>query len=292
MKKALGISPIRSIAATAIVGVALVLLMTATAVAVTGDYVADNEHPFVGLVVIYDANGDFLWRGSGSLINSTTVLTAGHVVDIAEGARSARVYFEQDAGAHYDPSTGVDPDSGYPVAGGHVASTLYNYGFSNFAGFPDTRDVGLVILDEPVVMSEYGQLPAPGLLDPYATARGRNKAVFTVSGYGLTYAVQAHSALSNISYRSRLMAESSLVNLTSAATAGYNLQTQGNGNGLGGTLFGDSGGPVFLGGPESNLIVGVTSFVMNSLGRGTNFAYRVDTADVLNWINGGYAEVE
>ena len=38
----------------------------------------------------------------------------------------------------------------------------------------------------------------------------------------------------------------------------------------------------------SNLIVGVTSFGMNSLCRGTDYAYRVDTKDVLDWINGGY----
>jgi len=31
---------------------------------------------------------------------------------------------------------------------------------------------------------------------------------------------------------------------------GYKLQLQGNGNGRGGTCFGDSGGPVFLGKPS------------------------------------------
>ena len=80
------------------------------------------------------------------------------------------------------------------------------------------------------------------------------------------------------------------MNLKSHNTDGFNLQTQGNGDGRGGTLFGDSGGPVFLGGPDSNVIVGVTSFVMNSLGRGTNYAYRIYTVEVLNWINGGYLE--
>ena len=63
---------------------------------------------------------------------------------------------------------------------------------------------------------------------------------------------------------------------------------QGNGDGRGGTCSGDSGGPVFLGGFGSNVIVGVTSFGMNSLCRGTDYAYRIDTKDVLDWINGGY----
>jgi hypothetical protein len=265
--------------------------MTGSAVAITGNWVADNEHPFVGLVCIYDEDGEFLWRGSGSLISPTVVLTAGHVVDTAEGAVSARVYFQQDAGAHYDPVLDYDPITGYPMYDSkdglsRTSDELYNYGFANFAGFPNTRDAGLVILDEPIIMSEYGQLSEAGVLDSLATARGLKKPVFTPSGYGLTYSVQEHSALSNISYRSRLMAQSTLVNLTSHNTDGFNLQTQGNGDGRGGTCSGDSGGPVFLGGPESNLIVGVTSFGMNSLCRGTDYAYRVDTQDVLEWIAG------
>jgi len=89
----------------------------------------------------------------------------------------------------------------------------------------------------------------------------------------------------NISYRIRLMATSTLVNLGSSLTDGYNLQTQGNGDGRGGTCSGDSGGPMFLGEADSNLIVGVTSFGLNSLCRGTDFAYRVDRQEVLGWIN-------
>jgi len=268
-------------------------VMVTPVLAITGNWVEDNEHPYVGLVVYYDANGEFIWRCSGSLISPTKVLTAGHCSDTADGAVSARVYFQQDAGANYDPATQVDPVSGYPeycAAGtlGTLCATsdeLYSYGFANFAGFPNIRDVGLVILDQPISMPEYGQLPAAGVLSDLDTARGPRDTVFTVSGYGLTYRTQAHSAVPNISYRSRLMAQSTLVNLRSALTDGYNLQTQGNGDGRGGTCSGDSGGPVFLGGPESNLIVAVTSFGLNSLCRGTDFAYRIDRTEVLDWIN-------
>jgi len=165
-----------------------------------------------------------------------------------------------------------------------TSDELYNYGFANFAGFPNTHDVGLVILDQPISMAEYGQLPAAGVLDGLRTARGKKDTVFTVSGYGLTYRTQEHSAVPNISFRERLMAQSTLVNLNSALNDGYNLQTQGNGDGRGGTCSGDSGGPVFLGGPHSNTIVAVTSFGLNALCRGTDFAYRVDQEAVLDWI--------
>src|SRR2546430_13387356 len=111
--------------------------------AITGNWVDDNEHPFVGLVVFYDASGAFIWRCSGSLISPTKFVTAGHCADTAEGAASARVYFQQDAGAHFDPATLRDPITGYPdlCAPGTLgtlcatSSKLYNYGFANFAGF-------------------------------------------------------------------------------------------------------------------------------------------------------------
>jgi secreted trypsin-like serine protease len=274
--------------------VVLLLGITATAAyAITGNWVEDNEHPYVGLVVFYDAGGEFIRRCSGSLITPTKFLTAGHCTDTAEGAVSARVYFQQNAGANFDPATGIDPVSGYPeycARGtlGKVCATshkIFNYGFANFAGFPNTHDVGVVILDQRTRMPEYGLLPKPGELDSLSTARGTEESIFTVSGYGLTYRTNDKDALPNISYQIRLMALSTLVNLGSAIMDGYNLQTQGNGDGRGGTCSGDSGGPVFLGGTSSNPIVGVTSFGMNSLCRGTDFAYRIDRAEVLDWIN-------
>lgn len=282
----------KSIVVSVVVLVVLALVAMPV-LAITGNWVEDNEHPFVGLVVFYDANGEFIWRCSGSLISPTKLLTAGHCADTAEGAASARVYFQQDAGAHFDPATGIDPVTGYPeyCAPGTLGTLcatsdeLYNYGFANFAGFPNTHDAGLVILDQPIAMPEYGVLATAGTLDNLGTARGQHDTVFTVSGYGLTYRTNANSPLPNISFRSRLMAQSTLVNLNSANNDGYNLQTQGNGDDRGGTCSGDSGGPVFLGGPDSNVIVAVTSFGLNALCRGTDFGYRTDRAEVLTWIN-------
>jgi len=277
----------------AVILVALAGTLATPAFAITGNWVDDNQHPFVGLVVFYDSAGQFLWRCSGSLISPTKFVTAGHCADTAEGAASARVYFQQDAGKNFDPATGVDPVSGYPntCAPGTLgvvcatSSQLFNYGFADLAGLPNTRDVGLVILDQPIALPEYGELPQAGVLNGLDKGRGKKDTVFTVSGYGLSLSVNQHSALSNISFRVRLMAQSTLVNLGSALTDGFNLQTQGNGNGRGGTCSGDSGGPVFLGGPSSNLIVAVTSFGLNALCRGTDFAYRLDQVDVLKWIN-------
>src|ERR1044072_5074710 len=122
----------------AVAALTATLAFAAPASAISGDFVEDNEHPFVGLVVFYDANGDFIWRCTGSLLTPTVFLTAGHCADTVGGAVTARVYFQQDAGVNYDPATEVDPVSGYPeyCADGTLGVTcatsdqLYNFDFS------------------------------------------------------------------------------------------------------------------------------------------------------------------
>jgi len=198
--------------------------MLATALpagAITGNYVEDFEHPFVGLVVLYDENGEFMHRCSGSLLTSTVFLTAGHCTD---GVTTARVYFQQDAGANYDPETQLDPVTGYPeyCAKGTLGKTcatsdeLYNYGFDDFVNFPNTHDVGLFILDQPIKLPEYGVLAAPGTLDTLAAQLGKQEVTFTSSGYGLSESNPVYVT----SFRERLMAQSNLTNLGNALTDG------------------------------------------------------------------------
>jgi hypothetical protein len=271
----------------AVFSVLVVLALAVSPVAaITGDWVEDFDHPFVGLIVFYNEEGEFIGRCSGSLLDPYNFLTAGHCV---VGAATARIYFQQDAGVNFDPGTEIDPVTGYPefCADGTLGVTcatsdeIYNYGFPQ--PLPNRHDVGLVVLDQPISLSEYGELPDAGVLDALATQRGTEATIFTVSGYGLTYKNEEHNGKPNLSFRERLMAESQLVNLRSAINDGFNVQTQGNGNDLGGTCNGDSGGPVFLGDPSSNLIVALTSFG-NKLCRGVDFAYRVDQQDVLDWL--------
>ncbi len=107
-----------------------------------------------------------------------------------------------------------------------------------------------------------------------------------MSGYGLTYRPSEHSVVPAISFREapdggfdagesqqRARTVASTCRLREMATAAAV------------PAPGDSGGPVFLGGFTSNLIVGVTSFGLNALCRGTDFAYRIDRPEVLAWIN-------
>src|SRR5215212_8141256 len=119
--------------------VMVILAMAVSPVyAITGTFVEDFEHPFVGLAVFYDANGEFIWSCSGALLSPTVFLTAGHCSDTEGGAVTARIYFQQDAGVNFDPATEIDPVTGYPeyCAEGTLGVTcatsdqLYNFDFT------------------------------------------------------------------------------------------------------------------------------------------------------------------
>src|SRR5438067_4759178 len=277
---------LRRTLALVVLAAGLTTLGASPAGAITGNYQQDFAHSYVGLVAFYDSAGNFTHRCSGSLIAPSVFLTAGHCTDATTGATQARIWFEQDAGVGFDSATGTPAPSGYPVSGGVTSHTLYNYGFANFAGFPDTHDVGLVILDQPIGQSKYASqfssfpaLAASGSLDGLAKKRGQQDVSFTVSGYGLSL----ENPVKLLSFCERLTATEKLNNLGSNLTDGFNIQTSASpGNGRGGTCSGDSGGPLLS--SSTDVMVAVNSFGLNDNCRGNDFMYRLDRGAVLSWI--------
>ena len=264
------------------VAASAVAVTVSPAGAVTGNFVPDNTHNYVVLVAFYDANGDFLWRCSGSLLNEKTVLTAGHCTDTKSGAASAIVWASQEGGKLYDPSTGAeDPNTGYPNECLNSAEfpcstshTLREYGYiGNVFLQGNNKDVGMLILDSPIVLDKYASIAAAGTVDqlPVGTE-------ITYSGYGVS-----GEKPTVISFRERLMATGFIVSTHNANTAGFNIQLSTNpGGGRGGSCFGDSGGPILY--DSTDVILGVNSFVINGQCAGVGFAYRVDQPDVIDWI--------
>jgi hypothetical protein len=286
------------------------LLSTALpAAAITGNYRPDDEHPFVGLVAFYDSDWVFIHRCTVELLSPTVGLTAGHCTNDPSKpngavAAHARAWFLQDVGSHYDATTQHDNVTGYPDScvgtlgnglGAWCAesSTMFNYGFDNFAGFPNIHDIGIVIFDQAIAEPEYASLAGANTVDRLATARGTQDVTFRVSGYGLSFSLatppnphgQGVGQNQALSFRVRLQADETLTNLENQNTLGFSIATNGNGDGRGGTCSGDSGGPMFW--PStSNQVVAVTSWGVSNAGcRGLGYYYRTDRGEVLDWIH-------
>ncbi|MGL4650284.1 MAG: trypsin-like serine protease, partial [Caldilineaceae bacterium] len=216
---------------------ALVLLLVSVtpALAIKGGTPDAGEHPWVAGIVFFTPEGDLFLFCSGTLIAPDVLLTAAHCAE-AEGP--ALVYFDEG-------DLRAIPE--FPFGGGdsHLG-TAVAYDLWNGGELPNTGDVGVVLLDEPIdVVARGWTLPslAPvGALDTLATQRGKQDVSLKLLGYGQ----QAQKPRPEWEV-SRLKGFVKVVNLRNFLTDGYNVRTSnsgGNGTGGGGICFGDSGGPV------------------------------------------------
>ena len=234
--------------------------------AVTNGELDGTRHPYVGLMVAQTAKGEPLWRCSGTLISPTIFLTAGHCTE--KPAAQVEIWFDADV-EHFIPQ------NGYPYKGdaGGKPYTHPQYDPNAFFRY----DLGVVVLKKPVQMPKYGALPALDVLDKLVAQRGLQDVTFTAVGYGL----QRINPVFEESERVRMVATPHLLQINTGYTGDFSLLLSNN-HSTGGTCFGDSGGPNFIG--KSNVVGGVTSFGINGNCAGTGGVYRVDRADDLNWL--------
>jgi hypothetical protein len=251
---------------SAITALALAMvLMTAPVAAVTYGELDGDRHPHVGLMVAQDKKGNPLWRCSGTLMSPTIFLTAGHCTEAP--AAKVQIWFESDVEA------GI-PGNGYPF-GGKTSKSGKPYTHPDYN--PNAfylRDIGVVVLDKPFKLGTYGRLPARDSLD---VLKPSSKTTFTAVGYGL----QRSNPVFVEAERVRMLARPHLVQINVPGYTGdFSLLLSNNAN-TGGTCFGDSGGPNFLG--DSNVVAGITSYG-NSNCTGTGGVYRVDRGWNLDWL--------
>mgnify|MGYP001026994281 CR=1 FL=1 len=271
----------------AVAVLALVLGSVGVASAITNGEPDAGRHPYVGLLVfdvyVPDVGNVPAWRCSGALIAPDVVLTAGHCTD---GAAAARIWFYEDV--TYDNV----PFPLYPYGGpgsGAIEGTPYTnpdyrseenpYGGGNGLPAFSYRDVGVVVLDEPVDMDDMAELPEASLVDTL-----KNKTDVDLVGYGVQEQIHGGGPPSWTGLRVRLYAPSKLVSGKFVHAAEFMRLSLNPGGGTGGTCFGDSGGPDLLGG--TNTVLAVNSYVTNYNCAGVGYSSRVDIPEILEWIEG------
>jgi hypothetical protein len=234
-------------------GIALlaVLALAAPAGAITYGTPDGNRHPEVGALLAPQAYSDGTWAAcSGTLIAPTVFLTAAHCdLDVSRVA----VTFD----ASHDPATGTEywgiwhADPGYTQAQN------------------DPHDLAIVVFDEPMTAITPARLPAAGSLDGL-----RVGVRFTSVGYGAQSVTIDHGP--SFQYADvRYMVTGGLLAVNPSWLRISMNPTRGDG----GTCFGDSGGPNFLGAgaTETNIVAAIT-ITSDAMCRATNVDYRLDTA--------------
>jgi Trypsin len=230
---------------------ATALAFAGTALAITNGGPDGNGHPEVGALLAQHAFSDGTWEEcTGTLISSTVFLTAEHC---DEGVSRVAVTFE----STYDPKTGKT------YWGTWHGDPAYSQAQS------DPNDIAVVVLDKPVKGIAPARLPTAGSLSSLAADQQ-----FTSVGYGAQKVTMGAGGASFSYADIRYVAVGTLNSISDS----WLRISQNASTGNGGTCYGDSGGPNFLGaGSTETDIVAATTITGDSVCRSTNVDYRLDT---------------
>jgi secreted trypsin-like serine protease len=239
----------RRLIVTALVLAALVF--AAPASAITNGGADGNGHPNVGGLVAAQAYSDGTWiYCSGTLIAPRVFLTAAHC---GEGDR-VRVTFD---------SAYQNGDKVY--AGTWHADPLYGGAQS------DPHDIAVVVLDTAPRITP-ARLPAAGSLSNLSSTQQ-----FTSVGYGAHEVTNSPGGHEYLYDDVRMVATGTLNSINPSWLRISMNPSTGNG----GTCYGDSGGPNFLGSTD---IVAATTITGDAICRSTNVDYRLDTASARSFL--------
>jgi secreted trypsin-like serine protease len=256
---------------------ALAFSTVSLAAAVTDGELDGENHPHVVLLLM-EVGGAPAFRCSGTLLSPTVLLTAGHCTNNYpdEPYTGMRVFTESDV------QGGIGTTNNYPYGGGKYAVEAESWAahpLYETAPFY-VHDVGVVVLKKAIKLKTYGALPTVNQFDALKDKDGNNT-LFTAVGYGAQESFPDAASWKENNTRTRYVAYPWLLQINTGFTGDFSMLLSNNAN-SGGTCFGDSGGPNFLG--DSNLVAGITSFGMNSTCGGTGGVFRTDRQDVLDFV--------
>lgn len=220
----------------------------------------NGRHPNVGSIVgEVEGEGTFQWC-TGTLVDDDVVVTASHCFAGFEDV-TFYVTFDEVIDANRDGLV----DGGVTLLPGtpHM-HPLYGRGGAN-----NTFDVATFVLDAAIGI-EPASLPAAGVLNNRAVRSMR----FTTVGYGTVRDTkrQAHQAF-GIGWRRKMATQS--VNSITKSWITYSMNPS---TGNGGTCYGDSGGPHFIGaGRRETDVVAAITVTGDRYCKATDKSYRLDT---------------
>lgn len=233
----------------------------------------DNDHPNVGILYFNDLPAFTTGFCSGSLLSAHEFLTAGHCTAAlsALGVQPSQMYVS------FDPDVSISPEgvisTAHPIAvTGWETHPAYK-GPPALAAPTIANDVGVIHLASDVALTPI-HIPAVGFLDTQAAKGGLRGHVFTDIGYGLNGGDRPYFT-PGATFTWNQQREALLTPFK--ALTPEHLQTHG---GLGG---GDSGGPVFFGGADPELVV-ATAVDSDELGRALIVDQRLDTKPVHDFL--------
>jgi secreted trypsin-like serine protease len=241
-----------------LVAVAAALTAVGGAQAITNGQLDGTGHPNVGAMVWKSSDGKLHFECSGSLIAPSVFLTASHCTAYVQSFGISDAYVTFDPGL---PSPNL-------LHGTMHTNPLFNQTFS------DPEDIAVITLDQPVSGITPVQLPPAGLLDQMKKTKTLNGTLFTSVGYGTQQAQNGPGGHTYPFDGQRRYAAGEFNSLTQTLLK----ISQTGSTGDGGTCYGDSGGPQFLGAGSGETQTQVSITLTGDTGcKATNVDYRLDT---------------